>query len=99
MPNGQWWLTKALYRDLDAAGIVREHTNGDLVDFHTLRSTAIMWWLKYNGLRLLDVQYRARLKTLSLVQEYVDNYVPNYHELIANTPRVIDPELPFRQVS
>lgn len=97
MPNELGQLTAAFYRDMDAAGVPRSFDDGTMVDFHALRSTAICWWLKHNKLMLLDVQYRARLKTLSLVQEYVDNYVPNYEELIKDTPRVIDPGLPFRQ--
>lgn len=98
VPNSTNAMTLAFYRDLDDAGVRRNFPNGAVVDFHTLRSTAIMWWLKYNKLSLPDVQFRARLKTLSLVQGYVDDYVPNYGDLIKDTPRVIDPGLPFRRV-
>ena len=72
-------LTEGLYRDLDAAKVRREFDNGTVVDFHTLRSTAIVWWLK-EGFDLLEVQHRARLLTLTLVQDYVKNYVPDYQE-------------------
>jgi integrase len=97
MPS-QYCLTEGLYRDLDAAGVRREFDNGAVVDFHTLRSTAICWWLK-EGLDLLEVQHRSRLKTLSLVQEYVRNYVPEYLELVRKSPKGGDENLPALRVS
>ena len=89
IPSGQT-LTRALYRDLDAAGICRVYANGELVDFHTLRSTAICWWITENKLDLLQVQRRARLKTLSLVQDYVRCYAPDHADLIEGSPKVIE---------
>jgi integrase len=98
MPH-QTAVLKAFYRDLDAAGVRRVFDDGSSVDFHTLRSTAICWWITENKLHLLDVQYRARLKTLELVQAYVNGYTPNYERLVTDTPRVIDPDLPFGKAS
>lgn len=77
------------YRDLKAAGIVRVFPNGDVVDFHTLRSTAICWWLIHDKLTLLEVQFRARLKTLELVQTYVRRFVPDYARLVKSAPNVV----------
>lgn len=83
------------HRDLDAAGVRRRFDNGAVIDFHTLRSTAIFWWVTQNKLHLLDVQQMARLKTLTLVQDYVDDYAPDFKEMVRNAPRVVDPNLPF----
>lgn len=95
---GQDSLTNAFHRDLDAAGVRRKFDDGSMVDFHALRSTAILWWLKYHKLDILDVQRRARLMTLSLVQEYVRKYAPNHDELVQNTPTVLDPNLPLNRL-
>lgn len=73
-------LTSALYRDLDAAGVQRKFNGNKVIDFHTLRSTAMYWWLTKDRLDLLKVQRRARLKTLALVQEYVKNHAPEYED-------------------
>jgi integrase len=93
MPSDSQMLN-ALYRDLDASGVRRTFDDGAAVDFHTLRSTAICWWLTVNKLHILDVQKMARLKTLALVQQYVDDYVPDFTNLIANAPRLFDQRLP-----
>ena len=54
-------------RDLTEAGIPWDLPTGERVDFHTLRSTAITWWLDVDGLSQKRVQILARLKTLALV--------------------------------
>jgi integrase len=85
MPRGQRMIIEGLYRDLDAAGVTRRYPNGDVVDFHTFRSTAICWWLRA-GMDILEVKIRARLKTLDLIQEYVRNYVPDYKAVGTKAP-------------
>lgn len=60
-------------RDLTAAGIEWNLPTGERVDFHTLRSTAITWWLDVDGLNQKRVQILARLKTLALVAKYSRN--------------------------
>jgi hypothetical protein len=45
----------------------------EVVDFHTLRSTAITWWLDVDGLSPKRVQILARLKMLGLVASYSRN--------------------------
>jgi integrase len=62
-----------LRRDLDGAGISWKQPGGEIVDFHTLRSTAITWWLDEEGLRPERVQVLARLKSLAMVQNYSRN--------------------------
>jgi integrase len=62
-----------LRRDLDGAGIPWKLPSGEVVDFHTLRSTAITWWLDVDGLTPKRVQVLARLKTLAMVQNYSRN--------------------------
>ena len=60
-------------RDLTGAGIPWQLPTGEVVDFHTLRSTAITWWLDVHGLWPKRVQVLARLKTLALVARYSRN--------------------------
>ncbi len=62
-------------RDLDGAGIKWDFgtDNPETVDFHTLRSTAITWWLDVDGLTPKRVQILARLKSLHLVAKYSRN--------------------------
>lgn len=49
-------------RDLDGAGVKWDYgdENPETVDFHTLRSTAITWWLDEDGLNPKRVQVLAR---------------------------------------
>jgi integrase len=58
-----------LHRDLEAAGLGHLLHAGQQVDFHSLRATAITWWLQA-GLDQLQVQRLARLKTLAVLQRY-----------------------------
>lgn len=63
-------------RDLTGAGIEWNFDGDDdprTIDFHTLRATAICWWLEIDGLRPKRVQILARLKTLALVDKYSRN--------------------------
>jgi integrase len=62
-----------LRRDLDGAGVVWDLPTGEIVDYHTLRSTYITWLLEVYGLSPKRVQVLARLKTLSQVQNYSRN--------------------------
>jgi len=62
-----------LRRDLTGAGVVWKLPTGEVIDFHTLRSTCITWWLDVHGLSPKRVQVLARLKTLPLVSNYSRN--------------------------
>ena len=83
----QGTVTRNLYRDMDAAGVQRQFGGGNVIDFHTLRSTAMYWWLTRDYLDLVQVQERTRLNTLSLVQEYIKNHVPEYADLMASAEK------------
>ncbi|MGC4031359.1 MAG: site-specific integrase [Tepidisphaeraceae bacterium] len=66
-----------IYRkDLEGAGIRWDFgdDNPETIDFHTLRSTAITWWLEEDKLTPKRVQVLARLKTLALVGTYSRNF-------------------------
>jgi integrase len=72
-PETSGSIVDMLLRDLDGAGIPWQLPGGEVVDFHTLRSTCITWWLDVDGLRPKRVQVLARLKSLSMVQNYSRN--------------------------
>jgi integrase len=74
MPRESWSVLLTFYRDLEGAGIPKKLPSGDVIDFHTLRSTAITWWLTEDRLSLKQAQSMARLKTLDLVQKYTRGY-------------------------
>ena len=72
-PETSGSIVDMLRKDLDGAGIPWKFPSGEVVDFHTLRSTAITWWLDVDGLKPKRVQVLARLKSLSMVQNYSRN--------------------------
>jgi integrase len=74
-PSSSHGVVDMFRRDLDGAGIRWNFGDGnpETVDFHTLRSTAITWWLDVDGLPPKRVQILARLKTLALVAAYSRN--------------------------
>lgn len=72
-PGTSGSIVDMLRRDLDGAGIPWKLPGGEVIDFHTLRSTAITWWLEEDGLTPKRVQILARLKTLALVATYSRN--------------------------
>lgn len=81
-------------RDLDGAGIKWDFgkDNPETVDFHTLRSTAITWWLDEDGLNPKRVQVLARLKTLALVAAYSRNMRIEDFSWLNNGPKLSTPE-------
>ncbi len=72
-PETSGSIVDMLRRDLDGAGIPWRLPSGEVVDFHTFRSTCITWWLDVDGLRPKRVQVLARLKGLGMVQNYSRN--------------------------
>lgn len=72
-PKTSGSIVDMLRRDLTGAGVPWKLPTGEVVDYHTLRTTAITWWLDVDGLRPKRVQVLARLKTLALVQNYSRN--------------------------
>ena len=69
-PASRRHIPQMLHRDLEGAGITPRWETGEIVDFHSLRTTAICWWLDVYGLPAKRVQILARLKTLALVERY-----------------------------
>ena len=86
-------IVDALRRDLDGAGIQWNfgEDNPETIDFHTLRSTAITWWLDVIGLPAKRVQVLARLKALALVAAYSRNMRLDEHAWLMTVPRLVDP--------
>lgn len=82
-------IVDMMRRDLTAAGIPWKLPTGEVVDFHTLRSTAITWWLDVDGLSPKRVQVLARLKTLALVQRYSRNLRIEEFEWLNKGPKLI----------
>ena len=72
-PETSGSIVDMLRRDLESAGIPWRLPGGEVVDFHTLRSTAITWWLDVEGLKPKRVQVLARLKGLGMVNNYSRN--------------------------
>lgn len=72
-PKTSGRIVDMLRRDLTGAGIPWKLPTGEVVDYHTFRTTCITWRLDVDGLRPKRVQVLARLKTLALVQNYSRN--------------------------
>lgn len=79
---------KFYFRDLVGAGISRK-TGAETLDFHSLRHTAITWWLAVDRLSLKEVQFLARLKTLALVERYSQYYRPDQFPHLDASPSLI----------
>ncbi len=67
-----------------------------MVDFHTLRSTAISWWLDVDKLSPKRVQTLARLATLTLVYKYSRKWRIGDHEWLDKGPTLVEPPPPGR---
>lgn len=70
---GTHWLRPLLLRDLAAAGV--DLSSGQ-ISFHTLRATAISWWLTVHKFSLLEVAALARIRTLALVARHFQRLAP-----------------------
>ena len=77
-------------RDLEGAGIEWRLPTGEVIDFHTLRSTAITWWLDEDGLPPKRAQVLARLKTLALVYRYSRNLRLEDFSWLEKGPKLVD---------
>lgn len=82
-------IVDMMRRDMDGAGISHEWQSGEVVDFHTLRTTAITWWLDEYGLPAKRVQILARLKTLALVGRYSRKLRLESFEWMKQGPRLV----------
>jgi integrase len=89
MPETSGSIVDMFRRDLDGAGIPWQLPGGEIVDFHTLRSTCITWWLTVDGLKAKRVQVLARLKSLSLVDRYSRNYKIEEFGWLNKSPKLV----------
>lgn len=80
-----------LRRDLRGAGITwnEDKDSAETIDFHTLRSTAITWWLTEDRLHPKAVQQLARVTSLALVERYSRNWVMKDYSWL-NKGKVLD---------
>ncbi len=74
-------------RDAKAAGIPID-TMGDIeiIDFHSLRATAITWWLDIFGLSVKQVQVLARVSSPHLIARYSRRFKLAGTDWIASAP-------------
>jgi integrase len=86
LPETSGSIVDMMRRDLKGAGIPWKLTTGEVVDFHTLRSTAISWWLDVDKLSPKRVQTLARLKTLALVYKYSRKWRIGDHDWLDEGP-------------
>jgi integrase len=89
MPETSGSIVDMLRRDLKGAGIPCEFPNGEVIDFHSLRSTCITWWLTVDGLKAKRVQVLARLKSLPLVDRYSRNYKIEEFGWLNKSPKLV----------
>ena len=68
-PSSARNIVEMLRRDLRGAEIEEKNDHG-LIDFHSLRHTAITWWLDEHELNPRRVATLARLGNLELVMRY-----------------------------
>jgi integrase len=94
MPGTSGSIVDMMRRDMDGAGIPWKLTTGEIVDFHTLRSTAISWWLDVDKLSPKRVQTLARLKTLALVYNYSRKWRIGDHDWLEEGPKLVKPPSP-----
>lgn len=90
-PSTNHGICDMFRRDLTGAEIKWDFgkENPETIDFHTLRSTAITWWLDEDGLNPKRVQVLARLKTLALVAAYSRNMRLEDFSWLNNGPKLM----------
>ena len=91
LPETSGSIVDMMRRDLTGAGIPWKLPTGEIVDFHTLRSTAISWWLDIDKLSPKRVQTLARLKTLALVYNYSRKWRIGDHDWLEEGPKLVKP--------
>lgn len=72
-PSGSGSVVEMFRKDLTGAGIPWRLDDCEVRDFHTLRATAICFWLDVDGLKQKRVQILARLKVGSVLEKYSRN--------------------------
>lgn len=92
-PSTSGSIVDMLRRDLDGAGIPWRLPSGEVIDFHAFRSTAITWWLDVDGLKPKRVQVLARLKSISMLNNYSRNLRIEEHAWLNQSPRLVQAEV------
>ena len=89
-------IVEMFRKDLTGAGITWDFgkDSPDTIDFHTLRSTAITWWIDTPGMSVKKVQVLARLKTPGLVAAYSRNYRLDDYTWLEQGPSLVAPVTP-----
>jgi integrase len=87
-PSSANTVVDTFRRDLTEAGVPWE-LGGEIRDFHTLRTTAITWWLDEDRLSPKRVQVLARLKTLAMVDKYSRNFRIQDFEWLERGPTLV----------
>jgi integrase len=89
MPLTSGSVVDMLRKDLEGAGIPFELPGGEVIDFHSLRATAICWWLVHDGLKPKQVQILARLKGLRMVERYSRNWRIEDFSWLDRSPKLV----------
>ena len=89
LPTTSVSIVDAMRRDLKGPGIPSKLPTGEIVDFHTLRSTAITWGLDEDRLSQKRVQVLARLKTQALVYKYSRNWRLEDFSWLESDPKLV----------
>lgn len=89
-------IVEMFRKDLDGAGIKWNFGEDSpyTIDFHTLRSTAITWWIDTPNMTVKKVQTLARLKTPGLVAAYSRNYQMDDYGWLEEGPSLVAPPMP-----
>ena len=90
-PSASGSIVTMLRRDLKGAGVACELGEREVRDFHTIRATAITWWLVEDGLTPKEVQVLARLKTSAMVDRYSRNYRLHNYGWLNKGPKLVSP--------
>jgi hypothetical protein len=91
-PTTSGSIVDILRRDLEGAGIVWELPSGEVIDFHSLRATAVCWWLEQDP-RVLSpkrVQMLARMSTIALLDRYSRNLRMGDYSWLNQGPKLVD---------
>jgi integrase len=90
-PETSGSIVDMLRKDLEGAGIPWKLPSGEVIDFHTFRSTFITWALDVYGLTPKRVMILARLKSIAVLQNYSRNLRIEDFGWLDKGPRLVQP--------
>jgi integrase len=93
-PKTSGSIVDMLRRDLEGAGIVWELPSGEVIDFHSLRATAVCWWLDQDPRVLTPkrVQILARMSTIARLDRYSRNLRMGDYSWLNQGPKLVEEE-------